>query len=289
MPGISPSGHPGMFMLQLSLPGGSHPTRPPSPPRRCQRRGYSLEQRPPRVCELPRSESLNQCSPRLVSPLASPSQSPSSTPHLNSHPGVLSFPLAPTAIPRPPTSSQGDRSFPLLGASLQYVPSPSCPNSTVTLQQTTNRAGGRVKRPPRKAFSEDSSSVDPDFFRSSMLEVDLPAGVPRAEAEALLAKLGGKVRWVHAQLPNDSVSPNSTHPDGDTSPNPSDETTVATPGASVRDLRLVALFPTRQLAQVALSKLGLGPGTATNGFRLRPGGTRRCNEAFPTPERASSH
>uniref|UniRef100_S4RRU5 R3H domain containing 1 n=1 Tax=Petromyzon marinus TaxID=7757 RepID=S4RRU5_PETMA len=281
--GLSPSGH-GVFVMQLSLPSSPHPPRTAASPTRWgQRRGLSLDQRLPRTSEHGGTEGINQqASPRLSSPMASPVQSPNSSPlaALSSiRPGLLPLPLVQS---RPIAPKQGDGRYPLAGPAVQYGPQtcglqPPHPHMTVSLQQVGDgvKTGGRGKRHPRKALSEDTSSVEQ---ASATLEVlDLPHGISRVEADALLGKLaaaGGEIHWLQdARMEQGQAAAASS---------------LAGCNAALRqDLashyKVVAVFPTRQLAQAALAKLGHGTGS---GFRLRP--FRRRYEAH-TLERASSH
>ncbi|XP_078454231.1 R3H domain-containing protein 1-like isoform X2 [Lampetra planeri] len=401
--GLSPSGH-GVFVMQLSLPSSPHPPRTAASPTRWgQRRGLSLDQRLPRTSEHGGTEGINQVSPRLSSPMASPVQSPNSSPMAalgSIRPGLLPLPLVQS---RPIAPKQGDGRYPLAGPAVQYCPQtcglqPPHLHMAVSLQQV--KTGGRGKRHPRKALSEDTSSVEqvsdmcspgdrgyprPDLIppASATLEVlDLPHGISRLEADALLGKLaaaGGEIHWLqdarmeqgqtaaasslagcsagryNAKLgstvdtekhtpgsngeqkshwdvrrevpvvatsridvasgpkahlegscPSDSghaeaktqlrdfSSTVGTNPrglpefDGGSGafPNPASERGNGS-SALRQDLashyKVVAVFPTRQLAQSALAKLGHGTGS---GFRLRP--IRRRYEAH-TLERASSH
>uniref|UniRef100_S4REU2 R3H domain containing 1 n=1 Tax=Petromyzon marinus TaxID=7757 RepID=S4REU2_PETMA len=201
LPGLSPGGH-GVFLMQLSLPSGAHPAHAPSPTRWGQRRGLSLDQRLPRGAEFNHADFPVQGSPHLHSPMLSPSQSPSSTPlaALGSiRSGLLPLPMVQHRHIAP---MHGDIRYPLLGPHLQYNSQPCSlqPQTPHSMSMQQVRLGGRGRRMPHKALSEDASSVEPAVLGGgATLEVtDLPAGIYRSEVDSLLSKLsaaGGELHW----------------------------------------------------------------------------------------------
>ncbi|CAM9422569.1 unnamed protein product [Lampetra planeri] len=295
--GLSPSGH-GVFVMQLSLPSSPHPPRTAASPTRWgQRRGLSLDQRLPRTSEHGGTEGINQVSPRLSSPMASPVQSPNSSPMAalgSIRPGLLPLPLVQS---RPIAPKQGDGRYPLAGPAVQYCPQtcglqPPHLHMAVSLQQV-----GDGTLTHRRECPGDRGYPRPDLIppASATLEVlDLPHGISRLEADALLGKLaaaGGEIHWLQdARMEQGQTAAASSlagcSAGSGAFPNPASERGNGS-SALRQDLashyKVVAVFPTRQLAQSALAKLGHGTGS---GFRLRP--IRRRYEAH-TLERASSH
>ncbi|XP_032817843.2 R3H domain-containing protein 1-like isoform X1 [Petromyzon marinus] len=212
VPGLSPGGH-GVFLMQLSLPSGAHPAHAPSPTRWGQRRGLSLDQRLPRGAEFNHADFPVQGSPHLHSPMLSPSQSPSSTPlaALGSiRSGLLPLPMVQHRHIAP---MHGDIRYPLLGPHLQYNSQPCSlqPQTPHSMSMQQVRLGGRGRRMPHKALSEDASSVEPAVLGGgATLEVtDLPAGIYRSEVDSLLSKLsaaGGELHWFRDATSDDVVA-----------------------------------------------------------------------------------
>ncbi|KAJ8388353.1 hypothetical protein AAFF_G00133790 [Aldrovandia affinis] len=214
---------------------------------------------------LPPNHPTNQSSPQLGSPVTSPAPSPG-PPHLTGVKCVRPT-LTPVSIlpqfPRPFVPGQGEARYPLLGQPLQYTP-PIRPPLLHGPHVVPNHQGpggirhaGRGRRPARKALSTDLSVGE--AVNGRVLEVtDLPEGISRLQAEALLGELckaGATLRWLAGQRPHPPCGPGG----GDTNADP-----PAPPHDLASAYTVLATFPSKYAAQGALLKHSAGPAA----FRL---------------------
>ncbi|XP_036400752.1 R3H domain-containing protein 1-like isoform X4 [Megalops cyprinoides] len=278
----------GMLMMQLTLPPNQQ-TRAHSPPQWKHHKYYSLDHhRGQKSAETPTLDT-SQSSPQLGSPVTSPAQSPTPA-HLtnmkNVRPGHPPVSILPQ-LSRPFVAGQGDARYPLLGQPLQYTP-PIRPPLLHGPHMVPNhqgpmgiRQGSKGKKPARKALSTDLSVGE--AVNGRVLEVtDLPEGISRLEADALLGelcKLGATVKWLpdrQPQLPRPHCGPGDR--DGDSDAN-ADRSKSSCDLAST--YTILAMFPSKYAAQSALHKHSSSPAR----FKLR---TSKRHFEFHSLERASS-
>ncbi|KAJ8351601.1 hypothetical protein SKAU_G00230770 [Synaphobranchus kaupii] len=279
--GVPPGG---MVMMQLTLP--SNPQTPAhSPPQWKQHKYYSLEHQRDQKFPEPPTLDTSQSSPLLGGPVTSPAQ-PLPPAHLsnvkNVHPGLAPFSILPQ-FHRTYVHGQGDTRYHLLGQPLQYTPAIHSsllhgPHMVPNHQGPAGIGhGGKGRKPARKALSTDLSVGE--AVNGRVLEVtDLPEGVSRTEADALLrglCKLGATIRWLpdpQPQLPRPPCGARGSEPNTGCSKAPPDLASAYT---------VLATFPSPYAAQGALLKHSGSPAA----FKLR---TSKRHYDFHNLERASS-
>ncbi|XP_064182776.1 R3H domain-containing protein 1-like isoform X5 [Anguilla rostrata] len=280
--GVPPPPAGGMVMMQLTLP--SAPQTPAhSPTQWKQHKYYSLDHQRGQKFTEPPALDTSQSSLQLGSPVTSPTQSLTPA-HLtnakNIRPGLAPVSILPhfhrTFVP-----GQGDARYRLLGQPLQYTPPirPPVlhgPHVVPGHQGPAGTAhGGRGRKPARKTLSTDLAAAE--AVNGRVLEVtDLPEGISRAEADAVLrglCKLGATIRWLPDRQPRPPCGAGAGEANsGCPKPPPPDPASAYT---------VLAAFPSPYAAQGALLRHSGSPAA----FRLR---TSKSHCDSHSLERASS-
>ncbi|KAG9349119.1 hypothetical protein JZ751_029439 [Albula glossodonta] len=277
--GVPPPPGGGMVMMQLTLPP-NHQARTHSPPQWKQHKYYSLDHQRSQKCTEPPALDTSQGSPQLGSPVTSPAQSPAPA-HLTSMKNIRPGPAPVSILPqfsRTFVPGQGDARYPLLGQPLQYSPSIHAPLLHGP-QMVPNhqgplgiRHGGKGRKPARKALSTDLSVGE--AVNGRVLEVtDLPEGISRTEADALLGelcKVGATIKWLPDHQPHCEAGGSDSSAEH-----------LKPPPDLASTYTILATFPSKYAAQGALVKHSSSPAT----FKLR---TSERHYDVNNLERASS-